>query len=174
VSSEGVQRDLLPIVEGTTVQVEDGNISISTERILFIAAGAFSAHKPEQLIPELLGRFPITVNLHPLSEDHLYEILTKTKFNIWEQKIALIRTEGVEITVHDNALREIARTAYKLNSTLGNFGARRLKSVVETVLEEVEFNAPDNIDNEIYIDEDYVKERTKSLYKEIDLSKYVL
>jgi ATP-dependent HslUV protease ATP-binding subunit HslU len=174
VSSEGVQRDLLPIVEGTEVQVEDGKASVSTERILFIAAGAFSTFTPDRMLPELLGRFPITVNLHPLTEENLYEILTQTKYNIWHQKIELIKTEGVSLQVDDEALREIAKCAYHLNSTQINYGARRLKTVVEAVLEDIEFNAPDNLGDEVHIDKDYVKERTKSLYKEIDLSRYVL
>ncbi len=174
VSSEGVQRDLLPIVEGTDVQVEDGKAYVSTERILFIAAGAFSASSPDRLLPELLGRFPITVNLHSLTENHLYEILTETKFNIWQQKIELIKTEGVSISIHDDALREIAKCAYQLNTSQINYGARRLKSVVEAVLEDIEFHAPDRLESEIVIDKDYVKERTASLFKEIDLSKYVL
>lgn len=172
VSREGVQRDILPIVEGSTVNTKYG--PIKTDHILFIAAGAFHISKPSDLIPELQGRFPIRVELDGLTEDDLYQILTQPKNALVKQYIALMITEGVELTFDDDALREIARMAYLVNSTTENIGARRLHTIMERLLEETSFSAPDLKGQKITITKDKVKEKLKDIIEDRDLSRYIL
>lgn len=173
VSREGVQRDLLPIVEGSTVNTKYG--AVKTDHVLFIAAGAFHIAKPSDLIPELQGRFPIRVELKSLTEEDFIKILTIPHTALLKQYKALMKTEGVEINFTEGAIREVARTAAMVNEDVENIGARRLHTILTTLLEDYLFDIPDKIINEnIEITEELVKERLGKIVKNRDLSKYIL
>lgn len=172
VSREGVQRDLLPIIEGTTVVTRYG--MVKTDRILFIAAGAFHVSKPSDLIPEIQGRFPIRVELESLNKDDFVRILQEPQNALLKQYAALLETEGVKVTFADNAVKEIAEIATKVNLRTQNIGARRLHTVMEKLLEEASFDAPDMDHQELKIDAAYVKEKLETITKDEDLSKYIL
>ena len=171
VSREGVQRDVLPIVEGTTVGTKYG--MVRTDHILFIGAGAFHVSKPSDLIPELQGRFPIRVELSSLGEADFVRILSEPRNSLILQYTALIGTEGIEISFTDGATRLIARMAHKVNQQTEDIGARRLYTVMEKLLEEISFHAPD-VDKSITIDEDYVRERLADVVEDRDISRYIL
>jgi ATP-dependent HslUV protease ATP-binding subunit HslU len=172
VSREGVQRDMLPIVEGSTVTTKHG--PVKTDHVLFIAAGAFSVAKPSDLIPELQGRFPIRAELDALGKDEFLRILKEPKNALIKQYIALIETEGVHISFSDDSIHEIASTAALVNEKTENIGARRLHTILEKLLEDISFNAPDTEDRDIAIDADYVKEKLSEIIKDEDLSRYIL
>jgi len=172
VSREGVQRDLLPIVEGSTVNTKYG--PVKTDHVLFIAAGAFHVSKPSDLIPELQGRFPIRVELEPLSGDDLVRILKEPKNSLIKQYQALLATEGVTLTFADDALTEIAALAQKVNERSQSIGARRLHTVLEKLLDDVSFSASELTQKTFTIDAAYVRERLTELVKDEDLSKYIL
>lgn len=172
VSREGVQRDLLPIVEGSTVATKHG--PVRTEHILFIAAGAFHISKPSDLIPELQGRFPIRVELEPLGKRDFIRILTEPHNALIKQYIALMETEGIEIEFTEDAIDEIAEIAVTVNEKTENIGARRLHTVLEKLLEDISFNAPEMENEKIVIDRKYVREKLSSVAKDEDLSRYIL
>jgi ATP-dependent HslUV protease ATP-binding subunit HslU len=173
VSRQGVQRDLLPIVEGSTVTTKHG--MVKTDHILFIASGAFHVAKPSDLIPELQGRFPIRVELNSLDEGDFYDILTQPKNALLKQYKALLASEGVEIGFTDDAVREIARLAAQVNSEVENIGARRLHTILTTLLEDILFDVPDTIsDAALTIDADLVRERLSEIVTNRDLSQYIL
>jgi len=169
---EGVQKELLSLVEGCTVTTDHG--PCKTDHILFIGSGSFHGCKPSDLLPELQGRLPIRVELNKLGKDDFVEILTKTKNNLVEQQIALFETEGVEIAMDESAIDEIAKLSECLNSTVENIGARRLRAVVSKVVEELSFDAPDHAGTKVAIDAEFVNERCKSIVQNVDLSRYVL
>jgi len=172
VSREGVQRDILPIVEGTTVSTKYG--PVRTDHVLFIAAGAFHAAKPSDLIPELQGRFPIRVELQPLGEDHLVRILTEPKNALAVQYRALLSTEGVELSFTDEAIREMARFAMQVNEATENIGARRLATVLETVLDEVSFEDGHSGPRKVTVDGAEVRRKLEPLVQSQDLSRFIL
>lgn len=172
VSRQGVQRDLLPIVEGTTVQTKHG--SIRTDNILFIAAGAFHSVRPADLMPELQGRFPIRVELKDLTRDDFYRILTEPSCSLPMQYQALIGTEGIKLKFTDDALNSLADIAFELNQTTQNIGARRLHTILEKLLEEISFDATIMKEKTFTIDADYVKQGLGSLIESEDLSKFIL
>ena len=172
VSREGVQRDLLPLVEGCTINTKYG--AIKTDHILFIASGAFHLTKPSDLIPELQGRFPIRVELSALSADDFTRILTEPNASLTEQYIALLATEGVTISFEHSGIRRIAELGFQVNETTENIGARRLHTMLEHLLEEISFNAPDLIDKNVVIDEDYVNAHLTQVAQDEDLSRYIL
>jgi ATP-dependent HslUV protease ATP-binding subunit HslU len=173
VSREGVQRDLLPIVEGTTVNTKYG--PVKTEHILFIASGAFHVSKPSDLIPELQGRFPIRVELKSLTEDDFVKILTVPEHALIKQYKALCETENIELKFEDDAIREIASIAAKVNDEVTNIGARRLHTIMTTLLEGLLFNAPDNIEDCVHvIDAKVVRENLKNIITDSDLRKFIL
>src|SRR5215470_16176244 len=172
VSREGVQRDLLPLIEGTTVSTKHG--SIKTDHILFIASGAFHLSKPSDLLPELQGRLPIRVELKPLTRDDLKRILTEPEASLIKQYVALIGTEGVTLEFADDSIDAIADVAVSVNSTVENIGARRLQTVMERVLDDVSFGAPDKSGDFVKIDGDYVRSRVADLAKNADLSRFIL
>lgn len=172
VSREGVQRDILPIVEGSTVITKYG--AVKTDHILFIAAGAFHMTKPSDLIPELQGRFPIRVELKSLTEEDFKRILTEPHNALIKQYIALLETEGVRIQFTEEAINEIAKTACSLNQEMENIGARRLHTIMETLLEDLSFELPDLHEREIVIDQQYVQNKLLKIVKNKDLSKYIL
>jgi ATP-dependent HslUV protease ATP-binding subunit HslU len=172
VSREGVQRDLLPLIEGTTVPTKHG--AVKTDHILFIASGAFHVSKPSDLLPELQGRLPIRVELSPLNEDDFRRILTETEASLIKQYEALMRTEGVELVFTQDAVNALARIAVQVNSTVENIGARRLQTVMERVLDEVSFTAPDRFGETITIDADFVEKNVGDLAKNADLSRFIL
>jgi ATP-dependent HslUV protease ATP-binding subunit HslU len=172
VSREGVQRDLLPIIEGSTVNTKHG--MIRTDHILFIAAGAFHVSKPSDLIPELQGRFPIRVELEPLTKEDFVRILTEPQNALIKQYTALLQTEGVKIEFTQDAIEEIASLAVLVNERTENIGARRLFTIMEKLLEELSFEAPDLKIKEYRIDAKYVKERLSDIVKSEDLSRYIL
>ena len=172
VSREGVQRDLLPIVEGTTVSTKYG--PVRTDHVLFIAAGAFHVSKPTDLIPELQGRFPIRVELQPLAEDDLVRILTEPRTALTEQYRALLGTEGVELDFTADAVAEMARYAARVNDTTENIGARRLATILETVLDEVSFEAGGDSPFSVTIDAAYVRRRLDPVVRSQDLSRFIL
>ena len=172
VSREGVRRDLLPIVEGTVVQTRYG--PVKTDHILFIAAGAFSGVKPSDLIPELQGRFPIRVELEPLTIENLQRILTEPENSLIRQYKALISTEGTELTFTDDAAQEIARLAQKMNSEMEDIGARRLHTMMEQLLEEISFSVSDSDDEKIEITGEIVKEKLSGLVENRDIRRYLL
>ena len=172
VSRQGVQRDLLPIVEGTTVQTRYG--FVKTDHILFVAAGAFHRNKPSDLIPELQGRFPIRVELNDLSEDDFVRILTEPKSALTKQYQAMLGTENVELNFSDDAARALASYAYRVNQTAQNIGARRLYTIMERVLDELSFEAPDMKQGRVEINAAYVKERLEDVSQDEDLSKFIL
>lgn len=172
VSREGVQRDILPIVEGTKVNTKWG--VVDTTNILFIAAGAFSVSSPSDLIPELQGRFPLRVELDDLKEEDFYRILTEPENALTRQYSALLSTEDVSLSFTDDALKEIARIAYSVNQTNDNIGARRLHTVMEKLLEDISFTADEKSGEKIELDKSYVNERLKDIAEDQDLSKYIL
>ncbi len=171
-SKEGVQRDLLPIVEGSVVNTKYGYVK--TDHILFIAAGAFHVSKPSDLIPELQGRFPLRVELNSLDEEALYQILTRPKHSLIKQYQKLLEVEGVKLRFSEDALREIARYAYLANEKTEDIGARRLHTVVEKVLEDINFNADEYKGEEFLVDKEYVKSRLEDIVDNEDLTKYIL
>jgi ATP-dependent HslUV protease ATP-binding subunit HslU len=172
VSREGVQRDLLPLIEGTTVNTKHG--VVKTDHILFIASGAFHIAKPSDLLPELQGRLPIRVELQPLSRDDFRRILTEPEASLIKQYVALLATEGVTLIVTDDAIDAIADVAVAVNSSVENIGARRLQTVMERVLDEISFVAPDKHGETISIDAAYVNKHIGDLAKNTDLSRYIL
>ncbi len=172
VSREGVQRDILPIVEGTKVNTKFG--VVDTTHILFIAAGAFHVSKPSDLIPELQGRFPLRVELESLTANDFYRILTEPENALIKQYKALMKTENVELDFHDDAIREISEIAQEVNSSLENIGARRLHTILENLLEDISFNAPDLSGQKVEITRDYVKEKLRDTVRNQDLSGYIL
>ncbi len=171
-SKEGVQRDLLPIVEGSTVSTKHGQIK--TDYILFIAAGAFHLSKPSDLIPELQGRFPLRVELDSLDEETLYKILTQTKNSILKQYIALLETEGVELVFEDEAIRALAKLSQRANEKTEDIGARRLHTVIEKVLEEISFEAEEHQGEKVVITKERVHERLDDLVENVDVARYIL
>ena len=172
VSREGVQRDLLPLIEGTTVSTKHG--PMTTDHVLFIASGAFHVAKPSDMLPELQGRLPIRVNLRALTEEDFVRILSETRANLVEQYRALIGTEKVALDFTDDAVREVARIAAQVNESVENIGARRLQTVMEKLLEEISFEAEEHVGETITVDAAYVKERLSDLAGNSDLSKYIL
>ena len=172
VSREGVQRDILPIVEGTTVNTRYG--MVRTDHILFIAAGAFHVSKPSDLIPELQGRFPIRVELQSLTMDDFIRILTEPKSSLVKQYTALLETEGVKLEFTKDALEEIARFAFRVNEGTENIGARRLHTIMERVLDDISFSAPDKKGEQIKVDAEYVGKMLADIVKDQDLSRYIL
>ncbi len=172
VSREGVQRDLLPIVEGSTVLTKYG--MVRSDHILFIASGAFHGSKPSDLLPELQGRFPIRVELDSLTEEDFVLILTEPQNALIVQYIALLSTEGISLEFTDKALVEIAKIAYEANNTMENIGARRLHTVMEALLDEISFDASEMEDKNITIDEGYVKEKLSGILEDTNLSRYIL
>ena len=173
VSREGVQRDLLPIVEGSTVTTKHG--LVKTDHILFVASGAFHIAKPSDLIPELQGRFPIRVELQSLTEEDFFNILTQPKNALLKQYQAMMASEGVDLSFTDEAVREIARIAAEVNSTVENIGARRLHTILTTLLEEMLFEVPDQMPEEaLIIDADQVLEKLQNVAEDRDLSHYIL
>ena len=172
VSREGVQRDLLPLVEGSTVSTKYG--AIKTDHILFIASGAFHVAKPSDLIPELQGRFPIRVELSALSADDFVRILTEPNASLTEQYQALLATEGVSLTFTDAGILRIAELGWQVNESTENIGARRLHTMLERLLEEISYNAPDLIEKTIVIDAAYVDKHLAELVQDEDLSRYIL
>ena len=172
VSREGVQRDLLPIVEGCTVTTKYG--MVKTDHVLFIASGAFYSVKPSDLIPELQGRFPIRVELESLGKEEFIRILTEPQNALITQYKALMRTEGIELTFKDDAIAEIAELAAIVNERTENIGARRLHTIMEKLLDEISFEAPDLKKKKSIIDAKYVKEKLSNVVKDVDLSRYIL
>ncbi|MEJ2729168.1 MAG: ATP-dependent protease ATPase subunit HslU [Deltaproteobacteria bacterium] len=172
VSREGVQRDLLPIVEGSTVTTKYG--PVKTDHILFVASGAFHTVKPSDLIPELQGRFPIRVELDALGEKEFVRILTEPQNALLLQYMALLRTEGVDVVFEDDAVETIAKIAEEVNSRTENIGARRLHTVMERLLEDILFDAPDVQDKRMVIDKGYVESKLKDIKDDEDLSRYIL
>jgi ATP-dependent HslUV protease ATP-binding subunit HslU len=172
VSREGVQRDLLPLIEGTTVATKHG--SVRTDHILFIASGAFHISKPSDLLPELQGRLPIRVELKPLTRDDLRRILTEPETSLIKQYIALMATEGVNLEFSEDAIDAVADVAVSVNSSVENIGARRLQTVMERVLDDVSFGAPDRSGETVKIDAAYVHKHVGDLAKNADLSRYIL
>jgi ATP-dependent HslUV protease ATP-binding subunit HslU len=171
-SREGVQRDLLPLVEGTTVATKYG--PIKTDHILFIASGAFHVSKPSDLLPELQGRLPIRVELRALEKDDFRRILTETEASLIKQYIALMATEGVTLEFTDNAIDSLAGIAVDLNTAVENIGARRLQTVMERVLDEISFDAADRDGTTVKIDADYVSKHVGEMSKNTDLSRFIL
>ena len=172
VSREGVQRDLLPLIEGTTVSTKYG--PMKTDHVLFIASGAFHVAKPSDMLPELQGRLPIRVELQSLTEEDFVRILSETRANLVAQYKALLDTENVTLELGDDAVREIARIAAQVNESVENIGARRLQTVMEKLLEELSFEAEDRAGQTVTIDAAYVRERLADLAGDSDLSKYIL
>jgi ATP-dependent HslUV protease ATP-binding subunit HslU len=172
VSRQGVQRDLLPIVEGTTVNTKHG--TVNTNHILFIASGAFHVSKPSDLIPELQGRFPIRVELEHLSKNDFVRILTEPNNALIKQYIALLETEGVELQFSTDSIEEIAEIAFSVNEKTENIGARRLHTILEKLLEDISFEAPEKSGEKLSIDKIYVRDRLADIIKDEDLSRYIL
>jgi ATP-dependent HslUV protease ATP-binding subunit HslU len=172
VSREGVQRDLLPLIEGTTVATKYG--PMKTDHILFIASGAFHVAKPSDLLPELQGRLPIRVELKALTEEDFVRILSGTQASLTEQYSALIATEGVEVRFTEDGIRAIARIAAEVNAQVENIGARRLQTVMEKLLEDVSFEAEDRLGEAVSVDAPYVERQLAAIARDTDLSKYVL
>ena len=172
VSREGVQRDLLPLIEGTTVSTKHG--PVKTDHILFIASGAFHIAKPSDLLPELQGRLPIRVELRALTEDDFVRILTETDNALTLQYTALMGTEEVEVTFTDEGIKALAKIAADVNQSIENIGARRLYTVMERVFEELSFSAPDRTGEKITVDGDFVEKNLGELTRSTDLSRYVL
>ena len=172
VSREGVQRDLLPIVEGTNVSTKYG--MVKTDHILFVAAGAFHVSKPSDLIPELQGRFPIRVELDSLTEQDFVRILTEPETALTKQYSALLSTEGVKLEFTPDAVAEIARLAVEVNAATENIGARRLSTLMERLLDEVSYDAPDMAGVSVTVDGEYVRRVLSEIVQNQDLSRYVL
>eukprot|EP00622_Pseudochattonella_farcimen_P001941 FR736762.1.p1 GENE.FR736762.1~~FR736762.1.p1 ORF type:complete len:247 (+),score=43.24 FR736762.1:22-741(+) len=171
-SAEGVQRDLLPLIEGSSINTKYGNVN--TDYILFICSGAFHHAKPSDLLAELQGRLPIRVELNGLTEDDMYKILTEPVTNLIRQQIELMRTEEVALAIDEAAIREIARCAAEVNRTLENIGARRLHTIIERIMEEISFDAAEKPGETIVIDKAVVNERVNDMLIKSDLSKYIL
>ena len=167
-----MQRDLLPIVEGSNVSTKFGNLK--TDHILFIAAGAFHISKPSDLIPELQGRFPLRVELDSLDEKALYQILTKPKNSLLKQYIALLSTENVELAFDDEAIHEIAKIAQAANEKMEDIGARRLHTVIERVIEDISFEASEKSGEKVNVTKELVKERLSDVVEDQDLARYIL
>jgi ATP-dependent HslUV protease ATP-binding subunit HslU len=172
VSRQGVQRDLLPIVEGSTVMTKHG--PVRTDHVLFIAAGAFHGSKPSDLMPELQGRFPIRVELADLTKEDFVRILTEPQNALTKQTVALMQTEGVEVTFAPDAVEEMAKIAYDVNRRTQNIGARRLYTILEKVFESISFDAPDLSDKRVTVDAAYVRDRLNEVLKDEDLSRFIL
>jgi len=172
VSREGVQRDLLPLIEGTTVNTKHG--PVKTDHILFIASGAFHISKPSDLLPELQGRLPIRVELKALTRDDFRRILTEPEASLIKQYVALMDTEGVKLEFSEDAIDAIADIAVSVNASVENIGARRLQTVMERVLDEVSFAAPDRSGETVKIDAEYVEKHIGDLAKNADLSRFIL
>jgi len=172
VSREGVQRDLLPLIEGTTVSTKYG--PVKTDHILFIASGAFHVSKPSDLLPELQGRLPIRVELSPLTVEDFKRILTETEASLIKQSVALMKTEGVELAFTDDAIDALAQVAVEVNNTVENIGARRLQTVLERVLDDISFTAPDRSGETVTITADYVRGEVETLARNTDLSRFIL
>jgi ATP-dependent HslUV protease ATP-binding subunit HslU len=172
VSREGVQRDLLPLIEGTTVSTKHG--AVKTDHVLFIASGAFHIAKPSDLLPELQGRLPIRVELEALTRDDMRRILTEPEASLIKQYVALLQTEGVTLDITDSAIDALADIAVAVNSTVENIGARRLQTVMERVLDDISFAAPDRHGETIKVDADYVQKHVGDLAKNADLSRFIL
>ncbi|MDP2208587.1 MAG: ATP-dependent protease ATPase subunit HslU [Bacteroidota bacterium] len=173
VSREGVQRDLLPIVEGSNVMTKYG--MVKTDHVLFIASGAFHMTKPSDLIPELQGRFPIRVELNSLTEDDFVKILTIPQNALIKQYIAMLQTEGIDLQFSDDSIKEVAKIAREVNEQVENIGARRLHTILTTLLEELLYNAPDNLsENKIVVTKEMVQDKLASIVKNRDLSRYIL
>ncbi|MCQ2965970.1 MAG: ATP-dependent protease ATPase subunit HslU [Alphaproteobacteria bacterium] len=172
VSREGVQRDLLPLIEGTTVSTKHGQVK--TDHILFIASGAFHVAKPSDLLPELQGRLPIRVELNALTKDDFYQILTEPENNLILQYKELLKTEKFELTFSDDALREIASLCAEINENVENIGARRLHTILEKLLEEISFTASDRAGEKFEVTPEFVREQVGKLSKTTDLSKFIL
>ncbi|MEE8044851.1 MAG: ATP-dependent protease ATPase subunit HslU [Thermodesulfobacteriota bacterium] len=172
VSREGVQRDLLPIIEGCTVNTKHG--LVKTDHILFVGAGAFHVSKPSDLIPELQGRFPIRVELDPLSKDDFIRILTEPKNALIKQYKELLKTENIDLEFSDDAIVRLAELAEEVNESTENIGARRLHTILEKILEDISFNAPDTSEKEFKVDSDYIKNKISDIVKDRDLSRYIL
>jgi ATP-dependent HslUV protease ATP-binding subunit HslU len=172
VSREGVQRDLLPLIEGTTVATKHG--TVKTDHILFIASGAFHVSKPSDLLPELQGRLPIRVELKPLSREDFRKILTEPEASLIKQTVALMRTEGVDLQFSEDAIAAIADIAVEVNANVENIGARRLQTVIERVLDDISFSAPDRSGETVKIDANYVRLHIGDLAKNADLSRFIL
>lgn len=171
-SSEGVQRDLLPIIEGSTVSTKHGNVN--TEFILFICSGAFHHAKPSDLLAELQGRLPIRVHVKALTEHDMYKILTEPETNLIRQQVELMNSEDFELQFTDSAVREIARVAFEVNKTVENIGARRLHTIIERIVEEISFDAPDRPGETMVIDDAYVRTRVSEMLVASDLRKFIL
>lgn len=172
VSREGVQRDILPIIEGSTVATKHG--MVRTDHVLFIASGAFHVSKPSDLIPELQGRFPIRVELKSLNEEDFRRILTEPKNALVKQYIAVLLTEGIKVTITPDAIDEIAALAFRVNESVEDIGARRLHTIMEKLFDELSFDAPDLEDISVTIDADYVQAQLSEIVEDQDLSKYIL
>ncbi|MDP8917621.1 MAG: ATP-dependent protease ATPase subunit HslU [Pseudomonadota bacterium] len=172
VSREGVQRDLLPLIEGTTVTTKYG--PVKTDHILFIASGAFHVSKPSDLLPELQGRLPIRVELSPLTVEDFRRILTETEASLIKQSVALMQTEGVQLVFTDDAIDALAQVAVDVNNSVENIGARRLQTVLERVLDDVSYTAPDRSGETVRIDAAYVRGEVETLAKNTDLSRFIL
>jgi ATP-dependent HslUV protease ATP-binding subunit HslU len=172
VSREGVQRDLLPLIEGTTVATKHG--TVRTDHILFIASGAFHVSKPSDLLPELQGRLPIRVELQPLTVDDFRRILTETEVSLVKQSVAMLATEGVELVITPDAVDAIARVAVEVNGSVENIGARRLQTVIERILDDISFTAPDRSGETMRIDAAYVEAQVGDLARNTDLSRFIL
>ncbi len=172
VSREGVQRDLLPLIEGTTVATKHG--PVKTDHVLFIASGAFHVSKPADLLPELQGRLPIRVELQPLTVDDFRQILTATEASLLKQTVALMQTEGVTLAFSDDAVDALARVAVEVNASVENIGARRLQTVLERVIDEISFTATDRSGETVPIDAEYVRARVADLAANADLSRFIL
>jgi ATP-dependent HslUV protease ATP-binding subunit HslU len=172
VSREGVQRDILPIVEGTTVNTRYG--MVRTDHILFVAAGAFHVSKPSDLIPELQGRFPIRVELQSLTIEDFIKILTEPKSSLVKQYTALLETEGLKLEFTPDSLAEVANFAARVNEGTENIGARRLHTIMERVLDQISFEAPDMQEKNVTVDADYVRKMLAEIVKDQDLSRYIL
>ncbi len=172
VSREGVQRDILPIIEGSTVMTKHG--MVRTDHILFIASGAFHVSKPSDLIPELQGRFPIRVELKSLNEADFKRILIEPRNALEKQYIAMLKTEGIDVTITEDAIDEIAALAFQVNESVEDIGARRLHTIMEKLFDEISFNAPDLEEQSITINADYVTEQLSEIVQDEDISKYIL
>jgi ATP-dependent HslUV protease ATP-binding subunit HslU len=172
VSREGVQRDLLPLIEGTTVNTKHG--PVKTDHVLFIASGAFHISKPSDLLPELQGRLPIRVELSALTRDDMRRILTEPEASLIKQYVALLKTEGVTLNFSEDAIDAIADIAVAVNSSIENIGARRLQTVMERVLDEISFSATDRSGDVVKIDAAYVEKHIGDLAKNADLSRFIL
>jgi ATP-dependent HslUV protease ATP-binding subunit HslU len=172
VSREGVQRDLLPLIEGTTVSTKHG--PVKTDHVLFIASGAFHVARPSDLLPELQGRLPIRVELRALTEEDFRRILTETEASLIRQYVALMGTEGLSLEITEDAVAEIAKVAVEVNASVENIGARRLQTVMERVLDEISFEAPDKSGEQVMVDAAYVREHIGDLAKDADLSRFIL